>query len=71
MTFWQFSTADDLRGDWLFPTETRFGAGRVEELPAVLESLGVKRPLVVTDRGLALTAIPQRITALALSLIHI
>lgn len=65
MTFWQFSTADDLRGDWLFPTETRFGAGRVEELPAVLESLGVKRPLVVTDRGLALIAIPQRITALA------
>ena len=65
MTFWQFSTADDLRGDWLFPTETRFGAGRVEELPTVLESLGVKRPLVVTDRGLALTAIPQRITALA------
>ena len=29
MTFWQFSSADELRGDWLFPTETRFGAGRL------------------------------------------
>ena len=65
MTFWQFSTAEELRGDWLFPTETRFGAGRIAELPAVLAQLGIKRPLIVTDRGLAATPIPQRILSLS------
>ncbi len=65
MTFWQFSSAQDLRGDWYFPTETRFGAGRIAELPAVLQALGIERPLIVTDRGLALTAIPERIASLA------
>jgi len=65
MTFWQFSTAEELRGDWLFPTETRFGAGRIVELPAVLEQLGIRRPLIVTDRGLAATPIPQRILSLS------
>ncbi len=64
MTFWQFSSAQDLRGDWYFPTETRFGAGRIAELPAVLQALGIERPLIVTDRGLALTAIPERIASL-------
>ena len=65
MTFWQFSSAQDLRGDWYFPTETRFGAGRIAELPAILQALGIERPLIVTDRGLALTAIPERIASLA------
>ena len=65
MTFWQFSSASDLRGDWYFPTETRFGAGRIAELPAILQALGIERPLIVTDRGLALTAIPERIASLA------
>jgi alcohol dehydrogenase class IV len=35
-----------------FPTTTRYGAGAVSELPARLASLGVHRPLVVTDAGL-------------------
>jgi alcohol dehydrogenase class IV len=65
MTFWQFTSAKELRGDWLFPTETRFGAGRVSELPAVLLSLNIFRPLIVTDRELAATAIPGRIESLA------
>lgn len=64
MTFWQFRSADELRGDWLFPTETRFGAGRIAELPQVLDSLQVKRPLIVTDAGLPATGIPQRIATL-------
>jgi alcohol dehydrogenase class IV len=67
MTFWQFSSADELRGDWLFPTDIRYGAGRVKELPSVLQALGIRRPLIVTDRGLALTAIPERVIALAQS----
>jgi alcohol dehydrogenase class IV len=67
MTFWQFKAAAELRGDWLFPTETRFGAGRVGELPSVLSSLGIRRPLIVTDRGLTHTGIPERIRTLAAS----
>lgn len=65
MTFWHFSSAEELRGDWLFPTETRFGAGRIEELPGVLEQLRITRPLIVTDRGLPATGIPQRIAGLS------
>ena len=42
-----------LRGDWLFPTEIRFGAGRVAELGEICRKLGISRPLLVTDRGLA------------------
>ena len=66
MTFWQFRSANELRGDWYFPTEIRFGAGRIGELGAVLAQLGIKRPLIVTDRGLAsATGIPRRIAELA------
>ena len=36
-----------------FPTPTLFGAGAVRELPGHLARLGIKRPLVVTDAGLA------------------
>jgi alcohol dehydrogenase class IV len=54
-----------LCGDWLFPTEIRFGAGRIAELPAVLTGLGIRRPLLVTDAGLAATGIPDPILALA------
>ena len=46
-----------MRGDWLFPTEIRFGAGRVEELGDLCLELGITRPLIVTDRGLAATPI--------------
>src|SRR5262245_44773402 len=35
-----------------FPTTTRFGAGAVGELPQRLSTLGIRRPLVVTDSGL-------------------
>jgi len=39
-----------------FPTPTLFGAGALAELPRRLASLGLSRPLVVTDRGLLSTA---------------
>lgn len=35
-----------------FPTTTLFGAGALAELPARLQRLGLRRPLVVTDPGL-------------------
>lgn len=38
-----------------FPTPTRFGAGALAELPQHLQRLGIRRPLVVTDAGLAAT----------------
>jgi alcohol dehydrogenase class IV len=42
-----------LRGNWNYPTSIRFGAGRIVELPDACKTLGMKRPLLVTDPGLA------------------
>jgi len=43
----------ELRGNWNYPTAIRFGAGRIAELPDACKGLGMKRPLLVTDPGLA------------------
>lgn len=42
-----------LTAKWNFPTTVLFGPGRIRELPAVLKSAGIERPLFVTDPGLA------------------
>ncbi|MFQ5776272.1 MAG: iron-containing alcohol dehydrogenase, partial [Kiloniellaceae bacterium] len=42
-----------LRGTWSYPTQIRFGPGRIRELPRACRSLGMTRPLLVTDPGLA------------------
>ena len=42
-----------LRGNWHYPTRVWFGAGRIHELPAACAELGMHRPLLVTDPGLA------------------
>ena len=42
-------------GDWTYPTRFRFGAGRVRELGEACRSLGIARPLLVTDPNLAQT----------------
>jgi alcohol dehydrogenase class IV len=42
-----------LQGNWNYPTSIRFGAGRASELPALCQQLGMRRPLLVTDPGLA------------------
>ncbi|WP_170421342.1 iron-containing alcohol dehydrogenase [Ruegeria arenilitoris] len=42
-----------LVGNWSYPTTIKFGAGRIKELPAACAAAGIKRPLLVTDRGLA------------------
>ncbi|MBT5677323.1 MAG: iron-containing alcohol dehydrogenase [Rhodospirillaceae bacterium] len=39
--------------DWAFPTGIRFGLGRVRELPELCRELGVAKPLLVTDSGIA------------------
>lgn len=45
--------ASAIRGNWNYPTKVRFGAGRIAELPAACQELGMTRPLIVTDPGLA------------------
>ena len=40
-------------GNWSFPAPIRFGAGRISELPRACLELGIRRPLLVTDPGLA------------------
>jgi alcohol dehydrogenase class IV len=39
--------------NWNYPTAIRFGAGRIAELGEACRSLGVERPLLVTDPALA------------------
>lgn len=38
--------------NWSFPTEVRFGNGRIREIGAAVRALGASSPLVVTDAGL-------------------
>lgn len=53
-----------LRGDWNYPTAMRFGPGRIAELPEACRALGMVRPLLVTDPGLAaLPMVSQAIDA--------
>ena len=55
-----------LVGNWSYPTAVKFGAGRIAELPAACEATGIKRPLLVTDKGLA----PLPITAATLDIME-
>ncbi|MEM7129164.1 MAG: iron-containing alcohol dehydrogenase [Chloroflexota bacterium] len=41
------------QANWSFPTTIRFGVGRITELPAACQEVGMQRPLFVTDAGLA------------------
>jgi len=42
-----------LTANWSYPTDIRFGAGRIAELGGCCAEAGITRPLLVTDRGLA------------------
>ncbi len=46
-----------LVGNWSYPTAIKFGAGRINELPEACAAAGMKKPLLVTDKGLADLAI--------------
>ncbi len=39
--------------NWSYPTQIRFGAGRIAELGRACRSAGINHPLMVTDSGLA------------------
>jgi len=43
--------------NWSYPTAFKLGRGRIKELADACKSLGMKKPLLVTDRGLASMAI--------------
>ncbi len=57
------SDSSALTGNWNFPTAVRFGVGRISELADACKSLGMKKPLLVTDPGLA--ALPMVSAAIA------
>lgn len=42
-----------MKGNWNYPTSVRFGAGRIAELPTACAELGMAKPLIVTDPGIA------------------
>ena len=39
--------------NWSYPTNVRFGAGRIRELAEACRSIGLAKPLLVTDPGLS------------------
>ena len=43
----------ELFSTWFYPTEVRFGVGRISEICEACSALNVERPLIVTDVGLA------------------
>ncbi|KZE28183.1 iron-containing alcohol dehydrogenase [Chelatococcus daeguensis] len=45
-------------------TTTEFGPGSLAKLPESLTGLGIRRPLLVSDRGLAATPLVERVRAL-------
>ncbi len=55
-----------LRANWSYPTAIKFGAGRITELAEHCKSVGIGRPLLVTDKALA--GLP--ITAQALDILE-
>ena len=44
---------ETLKGNWNYPTQMIFGPGRIRNLAQACKALGMKRPLLVTDPGLA------------------
>ena len=46
-----------------YPTAVKYGAGRIKELAAFCTANGIKRPLVVTDKGLAAMPMVSEIMA--------
>ena len=42
-----------LTGNWSYPTQILFGKGRIKEISDLTKTHGIKRPLFVTDTGLA------------------
>jgi hypothetical protein len=48
-----------ITANWSYPTAIKMGAGRIKELATHCKAVGMKKPLLITDRGLAPMAITQ------------
>lgn len=44
---------EQLQGQWNYPTEIRFGVGKIHELSSICQQKNIQKPLLVTDNGLA------------------
>lgn len=53
-----------ITANWSYPTAIKFGAGRIRELADHCKAVGMRKPLLVTDRGLAPMAITQNALAI-------
>jgi len=42
-----------LIGNWSYPTQIKFGAGRIREIADACNQANIKRPLLITDKGLS------------------
>jgi len=40
-------------GNWSYPTQIKFGAGRIREISEACKQANIKNPLLVTDKGLS------------------
>lgn len=49
-----------MNSTWSYPTNIRFGPGRISELADACRSIGMLRPLIVTDQGLAALPMVQQ-----------
>ncbi len=49
-----------IKANWSYPTSIRFGNGRISEIAEACAAAGIKKPLLVTDRGLATMAITAK-----------
>jgi 4-hydroxybutyrate dehydrogenase len=47
---------------WSFPNRILFGAGAIGQLPESVKGLGISRPLVVTDPGVATCGLLERVS---------
>ena len=49
-----------LIGNWSYPTQIKFGAGRIREIADACIQANIKRPLLITDKGLSNLPITSR-----------
>jgi len=54
------SSHGPLTGNWSYPANIRFGAGRIQELADACRAAGIAKPLLVTDKGLKDNPITKR-----------
>ena len=51
-------------------TRIEFGAGEVARLPEFLAALGIRRPLIATDKGLVAAGLVERVRVLTREFRH-